>query len=213
MDTWTIFESMYWNSGLEWIAGVDEAGVGPLAGPVVAAACIIPRGVFFEGINDSKQLNQEQREELFARITRHPQVVYALGSVEAAEIDKINILQASLKAMHIAVQGLSKVPQMVLVDGNRTPTWSYPSRAIVDGDCLSQSIAAASILAKVTRDARMVQEDLSYPGYGLAAHKGYATKAHIRAIKELGLTSLHRHTFRSERIQNLFSFGAKLRDE
>lgn len=129
----TLFEGVHWDSGLEWVAGVDEAGRGPLAGPVVAAACIIPRGLHFEGVNDSKKLTAQQREELFAILTSHPDVIYSIGILEAPEIDRINILQATLRAMHMAVDGLAKQPQMVLVDGNCLPVWPYRSQAIVGG--------------------------------------------------------------------------------
>lgn len=195
MRQWTLFEEMHWAKGIKWIAGVDEVGRGPLAGPVVAAACMIPPGVIFSGIDDSKKLTEKQREALFDAIVSHPDVLFGLGIVEAPEIDRINILQATFKAMHQAVQGLTQSPEVILVDGNCTPVWPYISQAIVGGDALSQSIAAASVLAKVTRDRRMEEEDTKYPGYGFASHKGYGTKFHLRAIEALGPCPLHRLSF------------------
>ncbi len=189
------FEQAYWNSGLERVAGVDEAGRGPLAGPVVAAACLIPQGIFFEEVNDSKQLTALQREEIFARITSHPEILYGVGVVEAPEIDQINILQATLKAMRLAVEALTQKPQAILVDGNKTPHWTYTSQAVIGGDGLSHCIAAASIIAKVLRDRRMIAEDTRYPGYGFATHKGYGTREHLLAIERLGACPLHRLSF------------------
>ncbi len=189
------FEQSYWDSGFERVAGVDEAGRGPLAGPVVAAACLIPQGVFFEEVNDSKCLTAIKREELFELITRHPLVSFSIAVIEADEIDRINILQATLRAMHIAADALPQSPDVILVDGNKTPTWKYRSQFIIGGDGLSHCIAAASILAKVTRDRRMHAEEANYPGYGFAKHKGYGTKEHLEAIEKLGPCLLHRHSF------------------
>ena len=175
------------------IAGVDEVGRGPLAGDVIAAAVILPEHPLL-GLTDSKMLSESRRASLFEVIRREARA-WALGRSTVAEIDEINILQASLLAMRRAVEALSVQPTLVLVDGNRLPTWPYEARAIVKGDLTEPAISAASILAKVTRDQEMVELDRRYPGYGLAAHKGYPTKAHLAALSELGVSPIHRRSF------------------
>lgn len=174
-------------------AGVDEAGRGPLAGPVVAAAVILDRRRVPHGIDDSKKLDEKAREALYARIVgAHG---WGVGIVEVDEIDRINIYHATMLAMTRAVDALGVEPGMVLVDGNALPKWRYPARAIVSGDALSRSIAAASIVAKVTRDRMMCDYDLSYPGYGWRQNKGYGTAEHRAALLALGPTPLHRRSF------------------
>jgi ribonuclease HII len=176
------------------IAGVDEAGRGPLAGPVIAAAVILPSSHGIIGIADSKQLSEKKRERLFVEICKTA-LAFGIGRAEAAEIDEINILQASLLAMKRAVEALSIKPQKVLVDGNRCPDLNYPVEAIIRGDRIIDAISAASILAKVTRDREMAAIDRDYPGYGFAKHKGYPTKAHYSFLNQLGPCSIHRLSF------------------
>ena len=175
------------------IAGVDEVGRGPLAGDVVAAAVILG-DLPPAGLTDSKALSPGQRERL-AETIRSEAVSWSLGRATVAEIDDLNILQASLLAMRRAVEALSVQPSLVLVDGNRLPRWSYEARAIVKGDLIEPAISAASIVAKVTRDSEMVSLDEQYPGYGFAAHKGYPTKAHLEALASLGASPVHRRSF------------------
>jgi ribonuclease HII len=176
------------------VAGVDEAGRGPLAGPVLAAAVILDPANPIHGVTDSKALTEQQREELDEKIKTHA-LAWAIGRAEVVEIDSINILQATLMAMQRAVAGLVRSPDRVLVDGNRCPSLPYPSEAIVKGDAKVAAIGAASILAKVCRDRELVQLDAQYPGYGLAQHKGYPTKQHIQALETLGVTPVHRRSF------------------
>lgn len=175
------------------IAGVDEVGRGPLAGDVVAAAVILP-DYPLSGLTDSKALSETRRVAL-AEMIQHEAKAWALGRSSVAEIDELNILQASLLAMRRAVEALSICPDLVLVDGNRLPKWPYEARAIVKGDLTEPAISAASILAKVARDREMVELDGVYPGYGLAAHKGYPTKAHLAALHERGVSPIHRRSF------------------
>ena len=175
------------------IAGVDEVGRGPLAGDVVAAAVILGARVPV-GITDSKKLSERRRQQLAEDIKVQARC-WAIGRASAQEIDEINILQASLLAMHRAVAALQLQPDFVLVDGNRLPKWAYDARAIVGGDALEPAIGAASIVAKVQRDAELVMLDREYPGYGFAKHKGYPTREHLQAIQRLGVTSSHRKTF------------------
>ena len=189
------YEDMARLKGYRNLAGVDEAGRGPLAGPVVAAACIIPQGLIIDGVDDSKSIAPLQREKVFQRLTTHPDIQYAVGCIEAQDIDEINILQATFKAMQRAVEGLPSVPDFILVDGSLLPDWNYPSIAVIKGDALSHSIAAASIIAKETRDRLMETYELQYPGYGFKQHKGYGTKKHLEAINELGPCQIHRKTF------------------
>lgn len=176
------------------VAGVDEVGRGPLAGPVVTAAVILDPARPIDGLADSKKLSAVRREAL-AEIIMERALVWAIGRAEVDEIDEINILQATMLAMQRAVAGLSPAPGHVLVDGNRCPQLPCSSEAIIKGDGTVSVISAASIIAKVTRDREMVALDAEYPGYGLAGHKGYPTKAHIAALLELGVTPIHRRSF------------------
>src|SRR5262245_13798863 len=187
-------ESELWNSGIERIAGVDEVGVGPLAGPVVAAAVIFPPGVGIRGVDDSKILTVEQRTRAAGSI-REKAVAVAVAVVEHDEIDRINIYRASLTAMARALDLLSVRPQHVLVDARRIPGCDLPQEPIVKGDSLCHAIAAASIIAKTTRDALMQGYDAQFPGYGFADHKGYATAPHREAIRRLGPCAIHRRSF------------------
>jgi len=175
------------------VAGVDEVGRGPLAGDVVAAAVILGDSPL-AGLTDSKALSPRQRERL-AETIRSEAVAWSLGRATVAEIDELNILQASLLAMRRAVEALSVQPSLVLVDGNHLPRWSYEARAVIKGDLSEPAISAASIVAKVTRDSEMVILDDLYPGYGFAAHKGYPTKAHLAALASLGVSPVHRQSF------------------
>ena len=175
------------------VAGVDEVGRGPLAGDVVAAAVILGDSPP-AGLTDYKALSPRQRERL-AETIRSEAVAWSLGRATVAEIDELNILQASLLAMRRAVEALSVQPSLVLVDGNHLPRWSYEARAVIKGDLSEPAISAASIVAKVTRDSEMVILDDLYPGYGFAAHKGYPTKAHLAALASLGVSPVHRQSF------------------
>jgi ribonuclease HII len=191
-----------WQKGLECVAGVDEAGCGPLAGPVVAAAVVFPcawqeRGLpgSLRGLNDSKQLTEEQRQDYFAAITASPGIGYAIATVDVEMIDRINIRQAAWRAMDQALSQLRPRPQHVLVDGLRIRWLAFAQTALAQGDAKSYSIAAASVLAKVTRDRIMQEFDQQYPGYGFARHKGYGTPQHYSAIKQLGPCPIHRRSF------------------
>jgi ribonuclease HII len=189
------FEIELWLQGFEFIAGVDEAGMAPLAGPVVAGAVILPHHYKLRGLNDSKQiLDEKRREELAAQI-KQDSICWSVGVAAVEEIDTINIYHAGLLAMQRAVQGLSCAPHYVLVDARRIPNCPAPQRGIIRGDSLSASIAAASIIAKTTRDAYMIEMDALYSGYGLASHKGYPTPEHCKALKELGALPIHRRSF------------------
>lgn len=198
MDLWT-YEREQWNQGFDTICGVDEAGAGPLAGPVYAAAVILPRELDISGLNDSKKLTEKKREALFDIITARA-VSYSIQRVEAAEIDEIDILNARMKAMQLAIDGLSVRPDMALIDGNRDHGSRFavtaPHVTIVGGDGKSASIAAASILAKVSRD-RYVSTELNaqYPQYQFAKHKGYGTKLHYQMLDQYGPCPAHRVTF------------------
>lgn len=176
------------------LCGIDEAGRGPLAGPVCAAACVLPEGLVIEGLNDSKKLSEKRREALYEQITTQA-VAWAVCLVDEAVIDEINILQATFRAMRGAVAKLGVQPDLCLVDGNRDPGLGLPTRTVVKGDASCASVAAASILAKVTRDRLMCAYDAQYPGYGFAVHKGYGTQAHYAAIQQLGLCPIHRRSF------------------
>lgn len=189
-------ERAWWTAGHVWVAGTDEAGRGCLAGPVVAAAVVFPQDIVLEGVADSKSLSRRQRETLAERIQEAAQA-YAIGFCSPAEIDQLNILWASMKAMRRAIEALSTPPSAVLVDGNRViPQFPLPIRAIVKGDAQSHCIAAASILAKVTRDAWMTELDAAFPAYGFARHKGYPTAEHYTAIEKWGVTPHHRRSFK-----------------
>ena len=176
------------------IAGVDEVGRGPLAGDVVAAAVILDPARPIEGLRDSKKLTEARREALAVQIREHA-VAWAVARASVAEIDELNILHASMLAMKRAVEALHPQPGYVLVDGNRLPVWHYASEPVVKGDDRVPAIAAASILAKVQRDNELVALEQKYPGYGFARHKGYPTAAHLAALKELGVTPVHRRSF------------------
>lgn len=189
-------EEKAWAAGYELVVGIDEAGCGPLAGPVVAAAVVFTQAKPIIGLNDSKQLSETKREQLYAIIKSEAAAV-GVGIVSNQEVDRLNILQAAKLAMQQAVQALPLVPNLALVDGNqaRLPNLSLPCRAILDGDALSASIAAASIIAKVTRDQLMAELDTVYPGYGFGQHKGYPSREHYAALHQLGPTPVHRQTF------------------
>ena len=192
------YEGELRRQGFAWVAGVDEAGVGPLAGPVVAGAVILPQNYKLRGLDDSKKLDEIPREKLAARI-KADAVAWAIGVAEVAEIDALNIYHAGLLAMRRAVEALTPKPDYLLVDARSIPDCAIPQRGIVRGDALSASIAAASILAKTTRDAVMLALDQQYPGYGLAGHKGYPTPEHFRALREYGALPIHRRSFRPVR--------------
>ena len=180
--------------GTVLVAGVDEVGRGPLAGPVVTAAVILDPARPIAGLRDSKTLAPARREAL-ALLVRERALAWALGRAEVEEIDRWNILQATLLAMERAVRALAVAPEKVLVDGNRCPRVPYPVEAIVGGDGLVEAISAASIVAKVARDSEMVELDARYPGYGLAGHKGYPTREHLEALARLGPAPVHRRSF------------------
>jgi len=193
VDLWEI-ENGYFEQGIKLICGVDEAGRGPLAGPVCAAAVILPAGLEIPGLNDSKKLTDKKRRELFPVICRQA-VAYGIAMVDEKTIDEINILQATYLAMEKAIAALSVKPELALVDGNRARDFGVPVQTVVRGDSRSASIAAASVLAKVTRDSFMDEQAGVYPGYGFEIHKGYGTKAHYEALRELGPCPIHRQTF------------------
>jgi len=176
------------------ICGVDEAGRGPLCGPVVAAAVILPRDCVIEGLNDSKKLTEKKREKLF-EIIKEVAIAYAIAEASPEEIDEINILNASMLAMRRAVEALPVVADFALIDGNCSRGFAIPTETVVKGDSLSFSIAAASILAKVTRDRGCAELDRLYPQYGIAKHKGYPTKEHMDAVRKYGPSPIHRKTF------------------
>lgn len=188
------FEKMYSEKGYKAVCGVDEAGRGPLAGPVFAAAVILPEGLVIEGINDSKKLSEKKREKLFDEIIEKA-TAYCIASASVEEIEEMNILQADMLAMKRAVEGLSVKADFAMIDGNKTPQLDIPCEAIVKGDAKSQSIAAASILAKVSRDRLICSLAEKYPEYGFEKHKGYGTKAHREAILEYGPCEIHRMSF------------------
>lgn len=187
-------ETFNYYGAAKLIAGVDEVGRGPLAGPVVTAAVILDADNPIEGLTDSKKLSEHQREE-FAQEIKEKAIAWSLGRAEVHEIDEINILQATLLAMQRAVAGLTPKPDYVLVDGNRSPEFHCPAEAIIKGDLHVAVISAASIIAKVARDQEMQQLDKQYPGYGLHSHKGYPTKKHIAALEKLGVTPIHRRSY------------------
>ena len=196
------FECELWQKGASHVAGVDEAGCGPLAGPVVAAAVCFPSGWLrtglhgkLRGLNDSKQLTKEGRERYFAVVTSHPDIRWAVASVDVEVIDQINILQAAHRAMNLALEQLQPAPQHVLVDGRRVQTLRFPHTPLVKGDARCYSIAAASVIAKVTRDRLMVDYDRQWPQYGFAEHKGYSTPQHLAALAAHGPSPIHRRSF------------------
>lgn len=184
-----------WEQRGNFVAGVDEVGRGPLAGPVVAAAVILNPAMPISGLVDSKKISEARREEL-AKEIRENALSWAIARVDVDEIDEINILQATMKAMTVAVEQMDQQPDYVMIDGNRIPEGiTIPTEAVVKGDDRVACISAASIIAKVARDTEMIEMDTVYPGYGLAGHKGYPTKAHIAALQELGITPIHRKSF------------------
>ena len=181
-------------TGTIFVAGVDEVGRGPLAGPVVAAAVILDPERPIEGLADSKKLSEKRREAL-AEVIKEQALSWALGRAEVEEIDRLNILQASLLAMQRAVAGLQPAAEFALVDGNRCPDLACPAEAVIKGDDRVPVISAASVIAKVARDREMVALEQTFPGYGLAQHKGYPTKAHLESLQRLGVATIHRRTF------------------
>ena len=192
---WLKFEREEIQNGAEYVCGVDEAGRGPLAGPVFAAAVILPEGLIIEGVNDSKKLSEKKREALFDVICEKA-LAYSIAAVDEATIDEINILQATYQAMTDAVNGLDIKPSVALIDGNKIPPqMEVKSRCIVKGDAQSMSIACASILAKVSRDRFMLRLAEIYPEYEFEKHKGYGTALHVEKIKEYGASPIHRKTF------------------
>lgn len=193
MSMWEI-ETKYRAEGYLAICGADEAGAGPLAGPVYAAAVLLPFGLELDGVNDSKKLTEKKREALFP-IIQEAALAYAITSISAEEIDATDILTARLKAMDLAIKQLDVSADFALIDGNRDRGIECPHVTVIGGDGVSMNIAAASILAKVSRDRFMVEMDEKYPGYGFARHKGYGTKAHYAALRELGPCEIHRKTF------------------
>ena len=188
------FEEELFAQGYQLICGVDEAGRGPLAGPVCAAAVILPPHLEIPGLDDSKKLSDKRRRELFP-IIKEQAIAYGIGLASHEEIDEINILQATYLAMERALAQLTETPEYVLIDGNRAKDFGLPVKTVVKGDSLSANIAAASVLAKVTRDMLMEEAALEYPGYGFEIHKGYGTRAHYDALRELGASKIHRMTF------------------
>ena len=193
VNMWEI-ENSFYEKGYELICGVDEAGRGPLAGPVCAAAVILPANIEIPGLNDSKKLTDKKRRELFP-IIKEKAIAYGIAFATHTEIDEINILQATYLAMERAMAQLSVKPQLALIDGNRTKDFGLPVQTVVHGDSLSASIAAASILAKVTRDEFMEQMAVEYPQYGFEIHKAYGTKAHYEALRTYGACPIHRMSF------------------
>jgi ribonuclease HII len=188
------YERRLWKDGIDAVAGVDEAGVGPMAGPVVAAAVVFSPETFIKGVHDSKQLTHEQREELFIPI-RERAIAVGIGTASVLEIDRLNIYWATMQASKRALAALGLEPRHVLVDGRLIPGLELPQTRIVGGDRKSFCIAAASIIAKVTRDRMMVAYDEQYPGYGFAQHKGYCTNDHMEQLRELGPSPIHRRSF------------------
>ncbi len=208
-----LFETDLWLAGLQGIAGVDEAGRGPLAGPVVAAAVVLPPAWYtvgmpaaLRGLNDSKQLPAEEREDFHRELVSRAEVRYGIAVVDPGDIDRINILQATYRAMVEAVRQLQPPPEHILVDGLPVPALTWPHTAIVGGDGLSYSIAAASVLAKVTRDRLMVEYDRVHPEYGFARHKGYPTPEHLDALRRHGPCPIHRRSFEPVRALQLELF-------
>lgn len=188
-------EKVFFDKGVEYIAGIDEAGRGPLAGPVVVASVIMPKDSMIEGINDSKKISEKKREKLYDIILEEA-VSYGIGIVYQDEIDKINILQATKKGLTEAVEQMKIKPNLIMVDAlTGIDTLGIPYKSIIKGDAKCYSISAASIIAKVTRDRIMREWDTIYPQYGFAQHKGYGTKMHMQAIREYGLTPIHRRSF------------------
>ena len=187
-------ENQLHEEGYTTVCGVDEAGRGPLCGPVFAAACILPDGLVLEGLNDSKKLTPKKRDKLFDLICENA-IAYCIASASVEEIDELNILEADLLAMRRAIDGLSVKADFALIDGNIARDFQIPARAVIGGDAKSPSIAAASILAKVARDRDCIELDAKYPQYGIAKHKGYGTKQHMDALRTYGPSPIHRKQF------------------
>lgn len=190
-----VYEQEFSKLGYLHVAGVDEAGRGPLCGPVVASAVILPNDLFIEGINDSKKLSEKKREKIYEEIINNKEIVYAVGMSDVDTIEKVNILNATKLAMIQAINNLNVKPDFVIIDGNQNIDIDIQSQTLVSGDSKSASIAAASIIAKVTRDRMMQIYDKEYPEYNFSKNKGYGTKSHIEAIKKYGLCSIHRPSF------------------
>ncbi len=203
MSMWEV-ESLYREKGFLAICGADEAGAGPLAGPVYAAAVLLPFGVELPGVDDSKKLTEKRREALFP-IIQEAAIAWAITSISPEEIDETDILKARLKAMDLAIAQLDPAPDFALIDGNGDKGIEHPPATVVGGDGKSLNIAAASILAKVSRDRFMVEMDKVYPGYGFARHKGYPTKAHYAALREYGPCPIHRQSF----LKNFYAQGGQ----
>ncbi len=193
MPDYSIERSLH-EQGFTYVCGVDEAGRGPLCGPIFAAACILPDGLFIEGLNDSKKLTEKKREALFDIIKREA-LAYSIASASVEEIDELNILEADLLAMRRAIDGLGAKADFAIIDGNVARDFQVPAKPIVKGDAISMSIAAASVLAKVARDRICLELDALYPEYGIAKHKGYGTKAHMDALRRYGPSPIHRKKF------------------
>lgn len=191
---WLKYENEAFDNGFDCVCGVDEAGRGPLAGPVCAAAVILPKGCIIEGLNDSKKLSEKKREQLFDVITQKAEA-YSIAMASEKEIDEINILQATFLAMHRAVGSLEIKPDFVIVDGNRDPLLGIKTMTLIKGDALCESVAAASVLAKVTRDRYMLEMCEKYPEYQFQKHKGYGTKLHYEMIEKYGISDIHRKSF------------------
>ncbi len=189
-----VIEEELYNNGYKYICGVDEAGRGPLCGPVVAAAVILPRGVCIDGVNDSKKISEKKREKLYDDITKNA-ICIGVGMSDIDVIEKVNILNATKLAMKQAISNLKIMPDYVIIDGNQGIDINIPFETVIKGDSKSESIAAASIIAKVTRDRMLIEFDKQYPEYGFSKHKGYGTKEHIEAIKKYGLCKIHRPSF------------------
>lgn len=189
------YELELWARGLNLIAGVDEAGMAPLAGPVVAGAVILKKSYKLRGLDDSKKILDEEKRESLAKQIKADAICWSVGRAEVEEIDQLNIYHAGLLAMRRAVEGLCVKPDFVLVDARKIPACPIPQRGIIHGDALSSSIAAASIIAKTTRDALMLLMDEQYPGYGFSSHKGYPTPQHCELLKKLGAVAIHRRSF------------------
>ena len=187
-------EQEFYAQGYKVICGVDEAGRGPLCGPVVAAACILPDGLYIEGLNDSKKLTEKKREMLFD-IIKESALSYCIAEASVEEIDELNILEADLLAMRRAINGLSVKPDMALIDGNIARDFQIPATPVIKGDAISMNIAAASVLAKVTRDRMCIELDREFPEYGIAKHKGYGTKDHMNALRQYGPAPIYRTKF------------------
>ncbi len=197
---WLEYENKAYESGFEIVCGVDEAGRGPLAGPVYAAAVILPKGHIIDGVNDSKKLSEKKRNLLFDKIIDEC-VCYSIGTAGVREIDEINILQATFLAMRRAVEGLSVNPDIALIDGNKRPGLAMAEWEIIKGDAKSANIAAASIIAKVSRDRYMLEMAEKYPEYQFEKHKGYGTKLHYEMIEKYGISPIHRKTFLKKLLQ------------